>query len=181
MQIWLLGLLLSMGVGKLIFVDNFDSLDFSKWHHEITMAGSGNGEFEMYHNNRSITFVTNGTLNIKPQLTVEWLGEWCLKSSSCPVDLWGAEPSSSCTNNQLSGCLRTGNSTHYINPVTSGKLSTINSFSFTYGRVEVRAKLPKGDWLWPAIWFLPQHSEYGRWPASGEIDIMESRGNVDYP
>jgi beta-glucanase (GH16 family) len=63
----------------------------------------------------------------------------------------------------------------------SGKLTTINSVSLKYGRVEVKAKLPKGDWLWPAIWMLPVHNEYGQWPASGEIDIMESRGNVGYP
>ncbi len=54
----------------------------------------------------------------------------------------------------------------------SGKLTTVNSFAFTYGRVEVKAKLPKGDWLWPAIWALPRYNEYGEWPASGEIDIM---------
>ncbi len=41
----------------------------------------------------------------------------------------------------------------------------------------MRAKLPKGDWLWPAIWLLPRYNYYGNWPASGEIDIMESRGN----
>ena len=45
----------------------------------------------------------------------------------------------------------------------------------------LKAKLPKGDWLWPAIWMLPRYNEYGQWPASGEIDIMESRGNVNYP
>ncbi len=38
----------------------------------------------------------------------------------------------------------------------SAKVTTTNSFHFTYGRVEVRAKLPKGDWLWPAIWLLPR-------------------------
>jgi beta-glucanase (GH16 family) len=49
--------------------------------------------------------------------------------------------------------------------------------------VEVRAQLPKGDWIWPAIWMLPRWNTYGGWPASGEIDIMESRGNspASYP
>lgn len=37
--------------------------------------------------------------------------------------------------------------------------------------------MPVGDWLWPAIWLLPARSKYGQWPASGEIDILESRGN----
>ena len=56
------------------------------------------------------------------------------------------------------------------------------SFAFRYGKVEVRAKLPIGDWLWPAIWLLPRNNQYGNWPASGEIDIMESRGNPpSYP
>jgi beta-glucanase (GH16 family) len=44
--------------------------------------------------------------------------------------------------------------------------------------VEVKAKLPRGDWIWPAIWLLPRWAEYGKWPMSGEIDIMESRGNA---
>src|SRR5204862_6860249 len=34
-----------------------------------------------------------------------------------------------------------------------------------------------GSWLWPAIWMMPEASVYGPWPASGEIDIAESRGN----
>ena len=40
-------------------------------------------------------------------------------------------------------------------------------------------KNPRGDWLWPAIWMLPVKHAYGQWPASGEIDIMESKGNPD--
>jgi beta-glucanase (GH16 family) len=48
--------------------------------------------------------------------------------------------------------------------------------SWKYGRFEFRAKLPKGKHLWPAIWMLPTDYVYGPWAASGEIDIMESRG-----
>jgi Glycosyl hydrolases family 16 len=54
-----------------------------------------------------------------------------------------------------------------------------DAFSFKFGRVEVNAKMPAGDWLWPAIWFMPKNSEYGTWPASGEIDLTETRGNRD--
>jgi hypothetical protein len=39
------------------------------------------------------------------------------------------------------------------------------------------AQIPIGDWLWPAIWMLPVTNAYGPWPASGEIDILEARGN----
>jgi beta-glucanase (GH16 family) len=59
----------------------------------------------------------------------------------------------------------------------SARMRTVESFAFKYGRVEVTAQLPKGDWIWPAIWFLPKNNEFGSWPASGEIDLVESRGN----
>lgn len=65
-----------------------------------------------------------------------------------------------------------------IPPVRSARLTTQGSKSILYGRVEVVAKVPKGDWLWPAIWMMPEDSVYGIWPMSGEIDIMESRGNA---
>ncbi len=45
-----------------------------------------------------------------------------------------------------------------------------------YGRIEVRAKIPAGLGTWPAIWMLSTDWEYGGWPASGEIDIMEHVG-----
>jgi len=41
--------------------------------------------------------------------------------------------------------------------------------------------MPNGDWLWPALWMLPTENVYGPWPLSGEIDIVESRGNgIEY-
>lgn len=64
-------------------------------------------------------------------------------------------------------------------PVRNGRLHTRGSFGFRYGRVQIRAQLPTGDWLFPALWMLPVHSRYGGWPRSGEIDLMESRGNAE--
>ncbi|PWJ59323.1 glycosyl hydrolase family 16 [Dyadobacter jejuensis] len=61
-------------------------------------------------------------------------------------------------------------------PYTSARLSTSNKFSFTYGRVEVRAKLPEGRGTWPAIWMLGQDIGHTKWPDCGEIDIMEHVG-----
>ena len=57
---------------------------------------------------------------------------------------------------------------------TSGKVNSQNNAQFQYGRVEVRARVPEGQGLWPAIWMMPQdESLYGQWPKCGEIDIME--------
>ncbi len=47
---------------------------------------------------------------------------------------------------------------------------------WTYGRFEARAILPSGRGTWPAIWMLPDLSQYGGWPRAGEIDIMEHVG-----
>ena len=59
---------------------------------------------------------------------------------------------------------------------TSGKIWSQNKKYIRYGRVEARFKLPVGRGTWPAIWMMPQHSVYGGWPHSGEIDIMEFVG-----
>ncbi len=61
---------------------------------------------------------------------------------------------------------------------TSGRVNTQNKVDFKYGKVEVRAKLPKGQGIWPAIWMMPtDDSLYGGWPKCGEVDIMELLGN----
>lgn len=59
---------------------------------------------------------------------------------------------------------------------TSARLKTQGKFSFTYGRVEVRAKMPSGTGVWPAIWMLGDNITTVGWPACGEIDIMEYVG-----
>lgn len=60
---------------------------------------------------------------------------------------------------------------------TSTRMLTANKFSFKYGIVEARAKLPAGGGTWPAIWSLGANINTAGWPACGEIDIMEHKGN----
>ncbi|MFP5040659.1 family 16 glycosylhydrolase [Parasediminibacterium sp. JCM 36343] len=60
---------------------------------------------------------------------------------------------------------------------TSARLLTKNKFKTTYGRVEVRAKLPSALGTWPAIWMLGSNIDVVPWPGCGEIDIMEQKGN----
>jgi beta-glucanase (GH16 family) len=59
---------------------------------------------------------------------------------------------------------------------TSARLVSRTKGDFLYGRIEVSAKMPPGKGTWPAIWMLPTDWEYGGWPKSGEIDIMEHVG-----
>ncbi|MEP3388829.1 MAG: family 16 glycosylhydrolase [Reichenbachiella sp.] len=59
---------------------------------------------------------------------------------------------------------------------SSARLVTRGKGDWTYGRIEVKAKLPTGIGTWPAIWMLSTDWSYGGWPESGEIDIMEHVG-----
>jgi len=62
---------------------------------------------------------------------------------------------------------------------TSGKIQTNGKGDWGPGvRIEVRAKLPYGVGTWPAIWMMPTDANYGNWPESGEIDIMEAVGRA---
>lgn len=163
----------------LIFNDEFDYLDHDVWEHEITMSGGGNWEFQAYINNRSISYTRDSTLFIKPDLVSNWKGDGFVESGE--LNLWGMNGRGDvCTGNSYYGCARVGSGSTIINPITSARLRTMSDFAFKYGRIEVRAQMPRGDWLWPAIWMLPRNWPYGVWPASGEIDIVESRGNDNY-
>ncbi len=59
---------------------------------------------------------------------------------------------------------------------TSASLISKLKGDWTYGKIEISAKLPTGKGTWPALWMMPTYSEYGGWPKSGEIDIMEYIG-----
>ncbi len=61
-------------------------------------------------------------------------------------------------------------------PYTSSRLITKNKFDFKYGRVDIRAALPQGQGIWPALWMLGKNIDQVSWPACGEIDIMELVG-----
>ncbi len=60
---------------------------------------------------------------------------------------------------------------------TSARLTSKDNFNFTYGKVDIRAKLPGVAGTWPALWMLGSNIDDVGWPACGEIDIMEQWGN----
>lgn len=136
------------------------------------MYGGYNWEIQAYTNDHKNVFLRDGHLYIKPTLTTDdsRFNEASLTSGVMDMtQLFG-----SCTNAARYGCHREGQY-GMLPPIWSGRIKSKKTIR--YGRVDVRAKLPRGDWIWPAIWMMPQTSAYGGWPASGEIDIMESRGN----
>jgi beta-glucanase (GH16 family) len=60
---------------------------------------------------------------------------------------------------------------------TSARIRSLNKGDFRYGRIDVSARMPKGQGIWPAIWMLPSDTVFGEWPKSGEIDIAELVGH----
>jgi beta-glucanase (GH16 family) len=60
---------------------------------------------------------------------------------------------------------------------TSARLKTAGKFSQQYGKFEARIKIPSGHGMWPAFWILGDNIGSARWPACGEIDVMENIGH----
>jgi beta-glucanase (GH16 family) len=149
---------------------------FTQFHRDQnTKAGflHRNGEFEMATALSDNLFVRNGQLYIKPTLTSNAL------SNPQQIFNGGNYTLEGCTTSKTnaSACSASSSDTNgaTIPPVMSARLSTKGSYSIRYGKVEVVAKLPRGDWLWPAIWMAPLNSVYGPWPLSGEIDVRSAR------
>ena len=63
---------------------------------------------------------------------------------------------------------------------TSTRIKTQGQKSWKYGRVDVRAALPEGQGIWPALWMLGDNISTVGWPSCGEIDIMELKGGVGF-
>lgn len=91
---------------------------------------------------------------------------------------WGNNERQSYTKKNVS--LRDGNlvitATKNSGLYESGKITTKQKVEFQYGTIEVRAKLPLGGGLWPAIWMLGNDIDTNTWPGCGEIDMMEYVG-----
>ena len=164
----------------LVYDDDFSTFRTDIWNHEVQVGGFGTGEFEWTTADEANSYVVDNTLIIMPTLTDQVLSDDQI-NNGYTLNL---TTQGTCTSADWHQCVAISNSTvqTVINPVRSARLTTKTSKSIKYGKVEVVAKLPVGDWLWPAIWMMPVNDTYGTWPASGEIDIMESRGNtIRYP
>ncbi|KAK1908238.1 hypothetical protein P3342_013558 [Pyrenophora teres f. teres] len=169
----------------LIMDDHFEKIDPANWGYEIQTGNYGNGEFDWTTDDPKNSFVDAEGLHIVPTLTTESTGitqEQLMNGYTLNITKTSGD--GSCTSDDYKSCGVRSNATlgTIIPPVRSARMTTKGKKAIKYGRVEVVAKTAKGDWLWPAIWMMPQDNVYGEWPRSGEIDIAEFRGNnYTYP
>lgn len=156
---------------RLVFEDDFngDAVNQSKWKFDQTLSGGGDWQFQWFVRDEENAFVRDGALHIRPTLTADKFGEDALYKKKVSIS------KADCSSSLNYGCYREGTSEHIINPIRSASIQAKKSFK--YGTVEIRAKLPSGDWLRPSIKLLPKRKAYGDWPASGEIVLLEARGN----
>ena len=164
----------------LVLDEQFEGTTINKdiWFHEMETGGFGNKQFDWTTDSTNNSFVEDGKLYIVPTLTSDALGEAAI-TNGYTLNL---TENGLCTasNKSDANCAVRSNSTTgvVLPPIQSARLMTNFSRTIKYGRVEVKARMPTGDWMWPAIWMMPKDSVYGPWPRSGEIDIFEGRGNM---
>jgi beta-glucanase (GH16 family) len=137
---------------QLVWQDEFDNetIDLTKWTFEVNCFGGGNDEQQCYTDRTDNAFIEQGILKLV-----------ALKENFTGPSMQDDDPKYNV------------NDTRTL-PYTSARLRSKNKGDWTYGRFEIRARLPQGQGTWPAIWMLPTEWAYGGWAGSGEIDIMEA-------
>ncbi|XP_078044957.1 beta-1,3-glucan recognition protein 1 [Augochlora pura] len=130
--------------GQLIFEENFDRLDTNRWKIVERFSTAPNFEFVVYKNDEENVHVRDGNLYIKPTLVKQKYGLTFVQEGTLRLDKCTAEIDSS-------DCSRVARGWSILPPVISGRVNSKPSFNFLYGKVQVRAKLPSGDWIYPVI------------------------------
>ena len=161
----------------------------------VFMQGSDNANASMYFDDLALN-QTGGTVVMPPvtQWNIVWSDEF--NGASVNVNNWTNETgngSGGWGNNELEYYTgRTNNmyvSNGYLHIValqestntfdyTSARMKTQGRQSWTYGRIEARIKIPRGQGIWPAFWMLGINITSVGWPTCGEIDIMENIGKT---
>ncbi|XP_046492147.1 gram-negative bacteria-binding protein 1-2 isoform X2 [Neodiprion pinetum] len=156
--------------GQILFEDYFNELEPSKWRTVKRFTGPPDYEFVVYTGNDENLVVRDGELRIKPTLLDKGGNENFIRRGNMTVH--------GCTGQVGSNeCYKQAISYSILPPVASGLIDTQKSFNFQYGRVEVRAKLPQGDWIYPIIKLLPINAEYVSGYTVGEFRLASAVGN----
>lgn len=141
---------------ELVWSDEFNGpeIDPAKWGFDVDCWGGGNDELQCYTNRKENAHIKDGVLQIVARKEV----------AAGPALPW----------DQRENASEAAKKEVKAQPFTSARLVTRGKADWLYGRFEARARLPKGQGTWPAIWMLPSEEKYGAWAASGEIDIVEA-------
>lgn len=156
---------------QLIFMDDFNGnkLDASKWVAEHRFSTAPDYEFNIYVSNSLNTLsFANGHVQLRPYSTRRWGHKLSAK-----LDL-GNE----CTGERHTHeCVRDPRTRpDKLPPLISAQFSTKESFYFKFGRVEVRAKMPRSKYILPQLWLQPKYHVYGKEDyQSGQLRIAYTR------
>ncbi|XP_018800712.1 PREDICTED: gram-negative bacteria-binding protein 3-like [Bactrocera latifrons] len=145
---------------QLLFEDNFSGTQLSKdrWTVEERFATKPDQEFALYLNVPEVLQVKNGMVRIYPELTGSHF-----QQHNRPLNI-KHDIGPRCTGRANSEeCVRDGSATSYLSipPFIAAQFSTKEHFSFKYGRVDIRAKLPRANWVFPQLWLQPVNEKYG--------------------
>jgi beta-glucanase (GH16 family) len=126
-------------------------------------------------------FANSGTSTVLPDNKI-WTydtGYQCCGNNELETYCAAGSSTSPCDSNNPNTYIDTGGVLHIIGrnvsgtTYTSGRMKTQGLFSFMYGRIEARMKLPESQGMWPAFWLLGNNIKTLNWPACGELDVME--------
>ncbi|GJQ68268.1 GNBP1 [Trypoxylus dichotomus] len=153
--------------GNLIFEDNFNqpSLDTTRWTPQKyipSLTDDDHYEFVSYQNRPENVFIKNSVLYLKPIAAANRAGVYG------KLDL-----TQGCTRSKPESCSYQQVGGYILPPVVSAKV--VSKMSFKYGKVEVKAKLPLGDWIYPQIELIPVN----KLPSYPKMLIAYSRGNLN--
>lgn len=140
--------------GEELFFDDFRGIALNplKWTIERRIAGEPDEEF-VFYSNQSLTTGSNG-LRIEPQLLEDVYGANAQHKDLFVEDCTAPADSMGCSFD------RRIYKTIIAPPIVSSQIRS--SFSFKYGRVEIEAKLPRGNWIYPQLWLEPKGHKYNK-------------------
>ncbi|KAH8415556.1 hypothetical protein KR222_004595 [Zaprionus bogoriensis] len=156
---------------QLVFADDFSAgkLDTSKWLAEQRFSGAPDYEFNIYVNDSEKTLsFANGHARLQPYSTKRWFRQNL--DSNLNLGQCTGEPNTD-------DCVRNArNRPDKLPPLITAQFSSKQSFSFKYGRVEVRAKMPRAKYVVPQLWLQPKAHVYGQPDyQSGQLRIAYTR------
>ena len=173
-------------MGYYIGQSSYEILSISATRMTVRAVMGGNPALAWYHTFTTIQPTQDATDYSNLVFFDEFNLDGAPDSSKWSYDLgnnngWGNGELQSYTNSPSNVIVQGGNlvitAKKTGSSYTSARLKSENKYEFKYGKVEFRAKLPAGAGTWPALWMLGQNYATNTWPACGEIDIMEHKGN----